>query len=110
VPAARPGFRRVIAGPGRRWQAAFEPAVDHIAQGFRRLGQGRRSEVILHSDQGAQFGPDGFVRFCKGHQLKPGMSCRGNCYDNAVAESFFSNLKKERHLKRLIPEGHNCLE
>lgn len=44
----------------------------------------------------AQFGSDDFARWCKEHNLVPSMSRRGNCYDNAVAESFFSSLKKER--------------
>ena len=55
-----------------------------------------RSEVLIHSDQGAQYGSDGWLRFCRSHGLTPSMSRRGNCHDNAVAESFFSSLKKER--------------
>ena len=60
-----------------------------------------RQAVIIHSDQGSQFGSDDFTRWCKDNNLVPSMSRRGNCYDNAVAESFFSNLKKER-IKRKI--------
>ena len=52
--------------------------------------------VIIHSDQGAQYGSDDWRRFCRDHDLEPSMSRRGNCWDNAVAESFFSSLKKER--------------
>jgi len=44
-------------------------------------------EVVIHSDQGVQYGSDG---------LQVSMSRRGNCWDNSVAESFFSSLKKER--------------
>ncbi|MFZ6676245.1 IS3 family transposase, partial [Undibacterium sp. Xuan67W] len=44
---------------------------------------------------------DDFARWCKEHQLVPSMSRRGNCYDNAVAESFFSNLKKERVRRKI---------
>lgn len=55
-----------------------------------------KQSVIIHSDQGSQFGSDDFARWCKEHNLVPSMSRRGNCYDNAVAESFFSSLKKER--------------
>jgi putative transposase len=47
--------------------------------------------VIMHSDQGSQYGSDDWVRFCKAHQLDPSMSRRGNCWDNAVIESFFSS-------------------
>ena len=52
-------------------------------------------EVIIHSDQGSQFGSDEFNRWCKDNRLSPSMSRRGNCWDNAVAEAFFSNLKSE---------------
>ena len=62
-----------------------------------------QAEVILHSEKGVQFGSDDFVRFCRDHQLKPSMSRRGNCYDNAVVESFFSNLKKERIRNKIYP-------
>ena len=55
-----------------------------------------KQSVIIHSDQGSQFGSDDFARWCKEHNLVPSMSRRGNCYDNAVAEFFFSSLKKER--------------
>lgn len=60
-----------------------------------------RHPVIVHSDQGSQYGSDDWVRFCREHNLIPSMSRRGNCYDNAVAESFFSSLKKERIRRRI---------
>ena len=58
-------------------------------------------KVIVHSDQGTQYGSDDWMRFCASNGLTPSMSRRGNCWDNAVAESFFSSLKKERIKKRL---------
>lgn len=56
--------------------------------------------VMMHTNQGSQFGCDDFVRWCKDNQLVPSMSRRGNCWDNAVAESFFSSLKEriKRHI------------
>ena len=56
---------------------------------------------MIHSDQGSQFGSDEFNRWCKDNHLLPSMSRRGNCWDNAVAESFFSSLKKERIKRRI---------
>ena len=53
-------------------------------------------DVITHSDQGSQYGSDEWQRFCTSNHLVPSMSRRGNCYDNAVVESFFSSLKKEK--------------
>ena len=58
-------------------------------------------EVIVHSDQSSQYGSDDWQRFCRAGNLAPGMSRRGNCRDNTVAESFFSSLKKERIRKRI---------
>jgi putative transposase len=64
---------------------------------WKRKPKGR---VIVHSDQGSQYGSDDWLRFCKEHKIDPSMSRRGNCWDNAVAESFFSSLKKERIRKQ----------
>ena len=57
--------------------------------------------VIIHSDQGLQYSSGDWQKFCQKHNLVPSMSRRGNCWDNAVAESFFSSLKKERIKKRI---------
>lgn len=59
------------------------------------------TEVLVHSDQGSQYSSDDFKRFCQAHSLVPSMSRHGNCWDNAVMESFFSSLKKERIRKRI---------
>lgn len=53
-------------------------------------------EVVIHSDQGVQYGSDDWRRLRRGHGLEVSMSRRGNCWDSSVAESFFSSLKKAR--------------
>jgi putative transposase len=58
-------------------------------------------EVVVHSDKSSQYGGDDWKRLCDINKLLPSMSRRGNCWDNAVAESFFSSLKKERIRKRI---------
>jgi len=60
-----------------------------------------KSKVMVHSDQGSQYGSDDWMHFCKDNGLVPSMSRRGNCWDNAVAESFFGSLKKERVRKHI---------
>lgn len=55
--------------------------------------------VIIHSDQGSQFSSHDWQAFLKSHNLVASMSRRGNCHDNAVAESFFQLLKRE-HIRR----------
>lgn len=55
-----------------------------------------KRKVIVHSDQGSQFTSFEWQSFLQTHKLEASMSRRGNCYDNAVAESFFQLLKRER--------------
>lgn len=57
--------------------------------------------VMVHSDQGSQFISDDWQRFLKAHNLQQSMSRRGNCHDNAVVESFFQLLKRERIKRRV---------
>ena len=54
------------------------------------------NKVIVYSDQGSQFTSHEWREFLTDHNLEASMSRRGNCYDNAVAESFFYLLKTER--------------
>ena len=60
-----------------------------------------KAEVLVHSDQGSQYGSSDYLAFLKDNKLRPSMSRRGNCHDNAVAESFFATFKK-RVTKRKI--------
>ena len=60
-------------------------------------------EVMVHSDQGSQFSSHDWQDFLKAPHLKPSMSRRGNCHDNAVAESFFQLLKRERIKRKIYP-------
>lgn len=55
-----------------------------------------KNTVVVHSDQGSQFTSYDWQDFLKAHNLQASMSRRGNCHDNAVAESFFQLLKRER--------------
>jgi len=55
-----------------------------------------KTKVHVHSDQGSQFTGYEWQEFLEQHNLVPSMSRRGNCWDNAVAESFFNLLKRER--------------
>lgn len=59
-----------------------------------------KSRVLIHSDQGSQFTSMDWAAFVRAHNLEHSMSRRGNCHDNAVAESFFNLLKRERIQRR----------
>ena len=51
--------------------------------------------TIIHSDRGSQYACDAFASLVKEKKLVQSMSRKGNCWDNAVAESFFKSLKTE---------------
>ncbi|HGM6300622.1 MULTISPECIES: IS3 family transposase [Serratia] len=92
-------FARNVVGWSMKPTLSRELALDALMMAvWRRKPDG---EVIVHSDQGSQYGSDDWLRFCRANHLAPSMSRRGNCWDNAVAESFFSSLKKERIRKRI---------
>ena len=61
--------------------------------------------VMVHSDQGCQFTGHEWQTFLRDHNLVSSMSRRGNCHDNAVAESFFQLLKRERIRRRVYATG-----
>jgi putative transposase len=91
-------FSRKIVG-WATWPTIHRGLVlDAVIMAVKRR---RPKGTIIHSDQGVQFGSDDWRRFCRKNRLEPSMSRRGNCWDNAVAESFFASLKKERIKKRI---------
>jgi len=91
-------FSRKIVGWATRSTIHRDLALDAVMMSVKER---QPQETIIHSDQGSQYGSDDWRRFCLSNGLKPSMSRRGNCWDNAVAESFFGSLKKERIKKRI---------
>ena len=95
-------FSRMIVG----WAAGpiihRELVLNAVLMAVRRR---RPRGTLIHSDQGTQYGSDAWRRFCRSNHLEPSMSRKGNCWDNAVAESFFGSLKKERIKKQIYKTG-----
>ena len=84
--------RLVVGWSIDRTQAATLPiAALRMAVAQRKPGAG----LICHTDQGSVYGSGAYREVLTDHDLIASMSRRGNCHDNAVAESFFSNLKNE---------------
>ena len=54
-----------------------------------------QQELLHHSDQGSQYTSDQFQKLMDASGVVCSMSWSGNCWDNAVSESFFASLKKE---------------
>ena len=84
--------RRIVGWSMSRW-INRHLVIDalNMAIGARRPG----AELIHHSDRGSQYTSDDFRDELLKHGIECSMSGRGNCYDNAVVESFFGLLKRE---------------
>lgn len=70
-------------------------------------------ELQLHSDQGSQYTSQAYFDLTKEYGITPSMSRRGNCYDNAIAENFFSILKTEciyRHHPATFDEARMLID
>jgi putative transposase len=92
-------FSRQVVGWSMKSRMTTELVLDALLSAvWRRKPQGT---VMVHSDPGSQFSSGDWQSFLKANQLVGSMSRRGNCHDNAVAESFFQLLKRER-IKRQI--------
>ncbi len=96
--------RRVITYDiGRRMTT--ELVIDTLTRAF--LIEDPEEGLIIHSDQGSQYSSRKYSRLTNTMGLVQSMSRRGNCYDNAVIESFHASLKKEMvHVEGLISIRH----
>ena len=65
--------------------------------------------AILHSDQGWQYQQKGYSNYLKDKNIKGSMSRKGNCIDNACAESFFAVLKTELIYKEEFKSVEECI-
>ena len=92
-------FSRQVVG----WSMESRMQSDLVLQALTSAVWRRKPKagLVLHSDQGSQFTGYEWQSFLKAHGIICSMSRRGNCHDNAVAESFFQLLKRER-IKRKI--------
>ncbi len=91
-------YSRRIVG----WSMQSRQTVDVVLQALLMAVWRRKpkNKVLIHSDQGSQFTSMDWAAFLRAHNLEHSMSRRGNCHDNAVAESFFNLLKRERIRRR----------
>ena len=86
------GTRRVIGWSFRETLAAeLVTAALDMALGSRSVKTG----LICHSDRGSQYGSADIQAMIERFQLRGSMSRKGNCWDNAVVESFFASFKAE---------------
>lgn len=86
-------FARRVVGWSMHTRLEGQLAVDALM-----MALGRRQPtggLLYHSDQGSQYASRSYQQLLAEHGIRPSMSRKGNCYDNACVESFFSTLKNE---------------
>jgi transposase InsO family protein len=85
--------RRVVG-----WSMGSRMTAQLVCDALRMAIWQRRPKagLIVHSDRGSQYASNAYRRLLKAHDFVGSMSRKGNCWDNAVAESFFGSLKQER--------------
>ena len=88
--------RRIVGWSMNRWSSRRL-----VVDALRMAVEARRPEgpLIHHSDRGGQYASDDFRNELKKHGIDCSMSSTGSCYDNAVVESFFGVLKRERVIR-----------
>ena len=79
------------------WSMADHMRAELVSQALAMAICQRQPEagLIMHTDRGSQYGADSYRQLLRQHGIEPSMSRKGNCWDNAVAESFFHTLKTE---------------
>ena len=87
-------FSRKVVG----WSMSSRMKAQLVTDALRMAIWQRKPKagVIVHSDRGSQYASKAYRRLLKAHGFTGSMSRKGDCWDNAVVESFFGSLKQER--------------
>ena len=86
-------YSRKVVG----WATSRYLTTELVLRAFRQalLIRNPSRGLIVHTDRGSQYSSDEFIRLAEDSDLTLSMSRKGNCWDNAVVESFFASLKRE---------------
>ena len=87
--------------------------LDTIRLAMKKEKKRVAAELQLHSDQGFQYTSPGYFNLTQSYGITPSMSSKGNPYDNAMAENFFSILKTEciyRHKPKTFKEADDLID
>ena len=94
-------------------QQTVNLVLDTIRLAMKRERKKVAAELQLHSDQGAQYASQAYFELTQSYGITPSMSRKGNPYDNAMAENFFSILKTEciyRHKPKTFKEANELID
>ena len=98
--------RRIVG-----WAMADHMRTELVDAALRMAIEARQPEAVIHhSDQGSQYTSIAFGITCHEHDVVPSMGSVGDCYDNAMAESFFATLKTERVHRRSYRTRNEALD
>jgi putative transposase len=86
-------FSRMVVGWALSSSLSTEMVLTALKRGLRNRRPGAR--LVIHSDRGVQYASRDFRKVLEKHQFVQSMSRKGDCWDNAVAESFFGIIKSE---------------
>lgn len=88
-------FTKKAVGHAMRDHMQAELVTAALDLAVRRQGIVKGANLVFHSDRGSQYASEEYQKNLKALDIKPSMSRKGNCYDNAMVESFFRTLKVE---------------
>ena len=94
-------------------QQTVNLVLDTIRLAMKKEKKRVAAELQLHSDQGAQYASQAYFELTKSYGITPSMSRKGNPYDNAMAENFFSILKTEciyRHKPKTFHDANDLID
>jgi putative transposase len=89
-------FSRRIVGWSMQPDMRRSLVIDALEMAWLRRSPDRRAGMIFHSDRGSVYASEDFNKVLKECAITPAMSRKGNCWDNACAETLFGSLKVER--------------
>ena len=94
-------------------QQTVNLVLDTIRLAMKKEKKRVAAELQLHSDQGFQYTSQAYFKLTQSYKITPSMSRKGNPYDNAMAENFFSILKTEciyRHKPKTFKEANDLID
>ena len=89
-------FSRRIVGWSMHREMTAELAIGALQMAWHSRSPGNDARLIFHSDRGSQYASDAFSLTLGAHRIRPSMSRKGNCWENACADTLFGSLKVER--------------
>ena len=94
-------YTKKVVGHAMRETMHAEMVTSAIVMATKRQGIiCAADDLVVHTDRGSQYASAEYIAKLNSHKIKPSMSRKGNCYDNAMVESFFRTLKVELVYRR----------